>query len=291
MWMTEWRAISARIMALTDAGTFFTRIRDNDNYTASDILINNALATASKVQTFLGRFGSQLPIEPRQCLEDFSKDWRERFNGLEKDSPSRSTRGVAAAGAVVTALACVRADFEYLIADTEAKARNLVVRAFTHLQSSIVADETIGARWRHAFDLRETACERLGACHLLQHGIWAFKTSAEGERTDLVLGIPLEITAEVRSASDGLILTEWKVVKTPDQVEVKAEEAYRQAKRYCEGILAGYEVASRRYLILVSEDHLTLPSTRQEDKTEYEFRNIAVNPKTPSGATKVGRTS
>src|SRR3989442_569356 len=39
-----------------------------------------------------------------------------------------------------------------------------------------------------AFEAGVPACESLGACHLLAHSVWAFKTSAEGERTDLVLG-------------------------------------------------------------------------------------------------------
>jgi hypothetical protein len=289
MWMIEWRAISARIAGLVEAGTFFSRTRDNDNYNASTVLINNGFDTGLRIRTFLDIHRDELPEAPRACLEQFLNDWNHRFEQGPREP--LAAKGASGAGAVITALASVRTEFEYLIADTEEVTKNLVIRAFTHLQRTLIADDIVQSRWREALSSREPACERLGACHLLQHGIWAFKTSAEGERTDLVLGIPLEITAEVRRASEGLILTEWKVVKTRDEAEVKAEEAYRQAKRYCAGILAGYEVASRRYLILVSEDHLSLPSTRQEDKTAYEFRNIAVSPKTPSGASKIRRSS
>jgi hypothetical protein len=133
-----------------------------------------------------------------------------------------------------------------------------------------------------AFSDRETACESLGACHLLAHGIWAFKTSAEGERTDLVLGQSLAITDDVRSASQGLVLTEWKLVRRDREVESKAQDAYDQTRRYREGILAGFEVASPRYLIIVSADYLTMPSAREEAGVKYEYRNIAVAPSTPS---------
>jgi hypothetical protein len=48
--------------------------------------------------------------------------------------------------------------------------------------------------------------EKLGAAHLLLHGIWAFKVSATGERTDLVPGEKLEITPQVEAASEALVL-------------------------------------------------------------------------------------
>jgi hypothetical protein len=90
-------------------------------------------------------------------------------------------------------------------------------------------------------------CEKLGAAHLLLHGIWAFKVSATGERTDLVLGEKLEITPQVEAASEALVLTEWKCVRKPGELDHKINEAFSQAKIYSVGVLADFELASRRY--------------------------------------------
>ena len=128
-----------------------------------------------------------MPTRSKACLEAFLKEWRERFGVTDE----RNICGFAGATAALTLLASFRAEFEYLIADTEAVARSLVTRALIHLQRSIVADDAIRQRWSNAFKDGETACEALGACHLLAHGIWAFKTSAEGERTDLASARPV----------------------------------------------------------------------------------------------------
>jgi hypothetical protein len=282
VWVTEWRAISARIAALVDAGAFFFRTKDSDDYGSADILIKSAGATVSSIGRFLRLHGPQLPEGPGVCLQAFLKDCEQRFGWTDASNAFSIPIGFSGATAVLTSLASFRAEFEYLIADTEAVACSLTVRAFTHLQRSIVADDLVKVRWKRAFDLGEPACESLGACHLLAHGIWAFKTSARGERTDLVLGEPLDITDDVRRASQGLVLTEWKQVRTDDEVGNKVEQAYEQAKRYVAGIVAGLEVASRRYLVIVSEDHLDVPSPRREGQVTYEYRNIAVDPSTPS---------
>ena len=97
------------------------------------------------------------------------------------------SRGLHGMHAALSALASFRAEFSYLLTDTNAVGRSLVAWAFTNLQRSIVADEVFGNRWRAAFNAGEIVCEKLGSCHLLLHGVWAFKASAQGERTDLVL--------------------------------------------------------------------------------------------------------
>jgi hypothetical protein len=180
-------------------------------------------------------------------------------------------------------LASFRAEFEYLSRDNVAIVRSLVVRAFTHLQRLIVTDRFARELWAETFEAGEPACEGLGSCHLLSHGIWAFKTSAEGERTDLVLGGELDIESkEVQRSSVGLILTEWKVVRKEDELQEKIEQAFEQAKRYRSGILAGFEVASPRYLVIVSQDHLDMPQPREDGGVMYEYLNIAVSPSSPS---------
>ena len=282
MWMNEWRAISAKIAALLDAGTFFLSTPDNDNYGAANVLIENAGTTVSSLRQFLRLHEKNIPIRPKACILAFLEDCHIRFGGTDENNPFGTPIGFSGATAVLTFLASFRAEFEYLIADTEVVARSLVTRALIHLQRSIVADDIIRQRWSTAFSKGETACEALGACHLLAHGIWAFKTSAQGERTDLVLGQSLAITDDLRSASQGLVLTEWKLVRSASEFEQKTRDAFDQASRYCEGIVAGFEVASPRYLIIVSEDHYTMPPVKEVAGVRYEYRNIAVAPSTPS---------
>lgn len=196
----------------------------------------------------------------------------------------RSDQGAGFTGVIagITFLGALRAQFEYEMADTEVKARSLVSRAFLHLKRSIVADGAFRERWKQAFDQQdETRCEKLGAIHLLQHGIWAFKASAIGEQTDLVLGEPVDVN-EVQGAAVALVLTEWKVVRKPNEAEAKATEARSQARRYSQSAMAGFELASRRYVVLVSAERLNLPASVAEAGVMYEHIGIPVAPETPS---------
>ena len=229
---------------------------------------------------FLRLNGNDIPIRPKACLEKFLKDCHECFGGTDENNPLGTAAGFAGATGALTYLASFRAEFEYLIADTEGVAKSLVVRALTHLQSSIAADDEVRQRWLKAFNDGETTCERLGACQLLLHGIWAFKASAEGARTDLVLGEPAWDRA--RCVSQGLVLTEWKLVHGENERFTKAEEAFQQAKLYSERPLAGFEVRSTRYLVLVSQERLEAQPPKIVGGVTYEVHNIAVDPENPS---------
>jgi hypothetical protein len=78
-----------------------------------------------------------------------------------------------------------------------------------------VVDKNVRAKWQAAWKKsggHETRCEQLGAVHLLSHGIWAFKTSANGA-TDLVYSDPIDrYSTIVRQTARVLVLTEWKRV-------------------------------------------------------------------------------
>jgi hypothetical protein len=278
MWLQEWRAINARIQSLLDAGSFFMRTLDSEMHNASHHLIENAHATVDKIREFRDAFWNELQADQQECLFLFLTSYNHDLR-----SPHSTVAGFSGVTSVVTYLASFRAEFDYLSKDTTAVARSLVARAFTHLQRTLVVDEVTRKLWQAKFGEGETACEGLGACHLLLHGIWAFKTSAAGERTDLVLGELLDLhSGEVQNSSIGLVLTEWKVVRNDQELAGKLDQAYRQAKRYKQGILAGFEVASPRYLVMVSEDYLSLPEPRLEGDVTYEYRNIAVSPSPPS---------
>ena len=154
-------------------------------------------------------------------------------------------------------------------------------RAFQHLQRSIVADLTVLARWHEAFKQGELACEKLGAAHLLSHGLWGFKASGAGEATDLVFAEPLNLTA-VESAAEALVLTEWKLIRKPSEIVSQAKAAHNQAARYARGLLGGLELRDYRYLILVSEAFIGCPEDFTEDDVRYRYVNIAVSSSCPS---------
>jgi len=280
MWNVEWNAISARIAALIEAGTYFVRATANgwhDSFGTNQRILQNAHDIRERIGVFQKNHGSQLTEAAKQCLDRF----------LGEAEPSM-THGEASMHAALIQLASFRAEFSYLITDTEAVGRSLVIRAFTHLNRSIVADSDFRRRWDVAFCEGELSCERLGACHLLLHGVWAFKASAAGGRTDLVLGTPLSEGEEVRIAANTLVLTEWKVVNDASQTIAKANEAYEQAKRYSSGVLAGFELSSRRYLVLVSgNDLISIPPARIEGSVIYEYVNVPVSPSTPSQIARI----
>jgi hypothetical protein len=283
MWNSKWKAISARISSLLDAGAFLLRTTEADKSDRCGVawhLSRNADEIVSDLKKL--RSDASLPDTLNESLERFLGEYDSCFGSGKINKPSKFTE----LGGVLPVLASFRSEFEYLLADTEIVARSLSVRAFTHLQRSIIADQSVRERWQEAFEKGETACEGLGACHLLAHGVWGFKTSATGERTDLVLGTPLAIDDDVRRAANALILTEWKLVREKRDLSAKIKEAYLQAKRYSEGILAGFELASRRYLVLVSRDHLRIPVERREAEAVYEYRNLAVSPLTPSARSR-----
>jgi hypothetical protein len=152
-------------------------------------------------------------------------------------------------------------------------------------REGIVVDRDVRGKWQSAFAAGETHCEQLGALALLQHGIWAFKVSGAGERTDLVFGEALVDSTEPARASEALVLTEWKRV-TPIDSSQKATGAVEQAELYSGGILGGFELRDRRFVILVSQKQLALPPDVGRGGRIYRHVNIAVDPDTPSVAAK-----
>jgi hypothetical protein len=164
-------------------------------------------------------------------------------------------------------------------------ARRRSERAFVHLQQLIVANPSIRASWKTAFDEGEVACERLGGAHLLLHGIWAFKAHGPGARTDLVLGEAVTDAAAVERVADALVLTEWKLVRKEADATSIAEQARSQASHYGAGLLSGIELADYRYIVLVSLRGLPKLVDVTEGGTTYRHVHIAIAPPSPSKAT------
>jgi len=280
MWKIQWNAISARIIGLIEAGTFFLQTiatGENDHHNMTNELLRNGTETAQAINRFQENYRIQLPGPAQESLDRFASRW-EKLPGTSGGLPTLQ--------GALTLLASFRAELDYLLADNEAFGRSLVLRAFAHLQRSLVVDYALRERWQDAFQKGETACEGLGAVHLLLHGIWAFKVSAEGGRSDLVLGTPLEVTDQLQASGEIFVLTEWKKLAAASELNDKERQAFNQATRYSNrsGILGGFELSRQRYLVMVSEDWLKMPNARHENGITYACLNVAVSPSVPSKA-------
>jgi len=276
LWRTTWYALSCRIEALVDVGSRYlaaVQAWGSDYYGVGNDIVQDGQNIVRDLERFHRDFHSVLPPIARDYIKGFLDKYKHRH---------RKFSGIPGVQATLTMLGALRGELNYLLSTHVDASRNLVSRAFLHLQRSIVADERIGASWKDAFRAGEPACEALGAAHLLLHGIWAFKASATGERTDLVMGTPLAITAEIERASEALVLTEWKVIRKEDKMETKAQQALVQAKRYSAGVLAGFELSTIRYLVLVTKDIRDVPPPIIEGDVTYEYILVAVSPAAPS---------
>ena len=186
----------------------------------------------------------------------------------------------------LTSLSAFQSEFKYLIADTQFIARRITERAFIHLQRSIVADEEVRNKWNKAFGKNEEKCEKLGALHLLSHGVWAFKADANTGKTDLILNEPLPPSSVVEGAADALVLTEWKKVNSQGELNKEIQTALKQAERYSSVELGGVELTNYRYLVMVSKEKMELPEDITKGLIHYRLINIAVNRENPSTEAK-----
>src|SRR5712692_3457363 len=278
-WKSSWDAWCERLDRVVDVAKFYgaVDVMHGHHVFAKETLIPDAKELFEALVAFEAESRESLPIEVRNRLSKFIEKGRSIFGEYGTGV------GPHEAALLLGTLGGIRSATAYYLRDPSLSARNDVERALVHLQRLIVASEHARDEWRCAFDRGELEAEKLGAVHLLQHGIWAFKADAiTGGRTDLVLGHPLK-EEEVQRSGSALVLTEWKRITDCDDPARKAHEAQVEAEKYSSGPLLGFELASTRYVILVSRGHLlpvpTLPATGPAD---YQVRNIAVEPESPS---------
>jgi len=148
--------------------------------------------------------------------------------------------------------------------------------AFLHLQRTLIVDADARRKWMNAFNEGEESLEKLGANHLLAHGLWAFKSCEESLKKDLVLGTAIRAD-EVQAVGACLVLTEWKKV-TSETLAEKSKMAYENARQHSEDPVAGSELKFEKYLIMVSENLLTMPASIAEDDVRYVYMNLSINP-------------
>src|SRR4051812_13855894 len=276
-WLELWRAISARIEGLVGAGDLMVATFQVDSSDPFNIARGSVVPELNQLREELRRlqrdYGAMLPSDAAAALDRFLQRW-----GVDHQ---------AMAGGEVHSIrdlvpfAVFRSEFEYLIRDTELEARTLTELAFEHLRRVLAVDFAVRKTWEEAFK-HETRCEKLGAVHLLSHGIWAFKAAQAGA-TDLVFGEPIESEEHIiRRTARALVLTEWKCVREASELEEKAEEGRRQAELYATGVLGDLELKKTRYIVLVSEKTLPVPADHEITGVTSRHVILPFNPDTPS---------
>lgn len=275
-WLKQWRDLAARIDGLIRAGEFLVsafRVNSADNF---DVLRKSFLPEMKAIIGEIDRLGntykSELPEQASEALQKYvSQGWGKSFN-----------QGAVNIQALAP-LASFRSQFEYLIRDAEVEGRNLTELAFEHLRRQFVVDKDIRKKWQDAFNKHEPACEKLGAVHLLSHGIWAFKVVACGGATDIVFGNPVDQHKEImRRTARALVLTEWKLIKRSSQIMGIAQQAREQAAIYSGGVLGDAELKGTRYIVLVCESDLTPPDDIILGAVTYRHVLLPTNPMAPS---------
>ncbi|MBB4571543.1 hypothetical protein [Rhizobium leucaenae] len=187
---------------------------------------------------------------------------------------------------LVISLGLIEADITRLLADVEVWIGGKTELALKHLQRLLVVDLHLKTKWKSAYHLRETACERLGGAHFLWHGLWAFKVDTHGARTDLVTYEPIDERA-VGASGGALVLTEWKKIDDPKRgaIERVFAQAKGQALNYVSGALGAIELKSVVHLVAVSLFPIPKaelpPDTIEQGKT-IRFVNIVLDPPAPS---------
>jgi len=76
--------------------------------------------------------------------------------------------------------------------------------------------------------------------------------------------------------------TEWKKASTTKDAGKKFEQARLQARRYAQGALAGSELTTYPYAVVISRQQIQTPDDLMEDGVQYRHINIAVDPPIPS---------
>lgn len=293
MTMTSWRAecnsISMRIEGLVKAGEFFylsiAKHGEDPHNTVKRILLPQSAAVYKEMTSYCERFSAVLPSLAMECLGRFLSQFAADF--MNEPGGGGLTQSLPVVQIRLTALSALRSEFEFGIAGMQDQIRMMADRAFEHLQRCLVADQSYRDKWQAAFEQGELACEKLGAVHLLWHGIWAFKVDSVGGRTDLVMGSEISNVSLVERSAIGMVLTEWKLARG-NEINGKYEDGRRQAAMYAVGVLGGVELSDVRYIVIVTEDVVSLPD-HIENNITYRFVNIAISPQPPSVSARISR--
>lgn len=275
---TQWESLSAKLTGLINAVTLFYQIPEKDHLGTATLLkneIKNNIALIINFKTY-----ADIPQ-----LSELINDFYNSNSSILNDS----TRGVIGDQQnikLIINLSLLKDNIDYFFKDSQTYIRKTVEIAFQHLQRSLIVDQSLRKIWQE--DLKEVHFEKLGSTHLLLHRVWAFKVDATGERTDLVLSEKLDENNPLYECADGLVLTEWKYVKNPDQMDTLIDQAKAQTKLYSGSSLSAVELSNYYYLVMVSQDlFLHRPKTITDESGKiFRVINIAFSPSSPSVVSK-----
>jgi|SRR5579863_9587178 len=275
-----WSAIAGRLEGVERTALIYAGYLENSSAKAmpgaDDIIFEACVSIWKAIKDFRDTFEGGLPPSVSAAIDHFESGPGDKIvaGGLSQDFIAKRV--------IVMSLMLLGGEITYGMNDHAEQIKSTAQLAFRHLQQLIVVDGDARAKWLTAFEsVGETGCEKLGGVHLLWHGIQAFKAHGDGGRTDLVFSEPLVL--EDKSGVRGLVLTEWKKGDRSNASR-KFSEAKRQAQNYSSGVLGGVELRNYRFLVLVSEKAVSVPSDEVEGGVTFRHINIAVDPDSPSKA-------
>jgi hypothetical protein len=274
MYLETSRAIADRIHGLVEAARPH-KSYPQDSFGRVRFLRDNISSVLSELRSFRDQSQHALPPAAVIAIDNLAKSTGDLLSMATGQVGPPELRDEAVFTTLFQ-LSTFTTGMASILSTVQWPLRPLSERAFQHLQRLIVVDEQFG----------EVECEKLGAVHLLWHGIWAFKVDAKGGRTDLVYQQPREDAAREQQYAEGFVMTEWKIENSPEQARTKCSEAREQAKLYASGVLGGTELTAYRYVVVVSRQEIQLPDPIQDGGVEYKHINIVVNPSPPSQAAR-----
>ncbi len=247
---SEWRILSGRIEGYLKALELHMatlRFGMGEGFVPSPYLAESFSSIFDSMAEFRTRFAPVLPKEAAAVLGNFSS-WSRTAVNMEARGGSPFEPGAVLRHSVE--LAAIKSELDYHLRDQSLGLKSTAERAFRHLQRLVAVDCDVREKWKTAFNKGKTECEKMGAVHLLWHGVFAFKVNAEGQRTDLVYSEPPSL--HVIHNTLGLVLTEWKKLQSQTQLDATIKKATQQAQRYTNEGLADIELRDHRYIVIVS---------------------------------------
>jgi hypothetical protein len=192
-YIDQWKALSARIRGLADAVEFDLRRFGATNTGNSRFLGRQAsdlVETLTELKAPLEHVGHATASSAVGRVLDLQQIKAVKESTGTPDGQVQNVRSC------LVALRAFEAEMTFLLSDSQQSMRTRSERAFRHLIWQIAADDEVRRRWQTAFEQGEAKCEKLGAAHLLWHGIFAFKIDAYKGRTDLVFGEPRSLVSQ-----------------------------------------------------------------------------------------------
>lgn len=275
-----WNSLAARIHGLEAIASAYRHVDSDlgDSQGVNRLLRARCVLVGNELHRFLHEETLKLPNDFIALIESELRQMTELIQETSGNPIARKERVILG----IVLLSSIKVELEYVLNDVQSQIIRRCERAILHLQRMLMVDDDMKRKWGEALEEGEVSCEKLGALHFLQHGIWTFKANSEGQRTDLILQRPMFDMEEIWGAVEGITLTEWKVAKSPQEIRAQFDVARNQADRYSSGVLAASELKSVRYLFVVTSDCSQLFEDFVYGNITYRCVVIDTNPPVPS---------